>query len=93
MAPAPPVPKNMRRVRLLRNVILNRKDEEKGSIHDVATHIAMNLVGEGSAEFYAAEGEAPPKAPTTVNRMETPTHRDPESIPVAPAPAKGKPAK
>jgi hypothetical protein len=97
-APNPPgekskvsaVPEGMRRVRLTRSVVMNGDHAEAGEVHDVAKPLAARLIGEGSAEPHVAPGEKPGSDPTSVNRMESPTDRDPQSRRVAPAPPKVK---
>lgn len=82
--------KPIRRLRLTRSILLNGDHAEEGSIHDVPRALAQILIGEGSAESFLAEGEAPEPAPTTVNRMEHVSERDPRTAQVAPAPPKVK---
>lgn len=81
-----------RRVKLTRSIILGGKHAESGSIHDVHPALAQRLVGEGSAEHVAREGEKPETA-AAVNRMQTADNADPQTREVAPAPAKVKGAK
>lgn len=78
----------MKRLRLTRSIILNKSHAEKGSVHDVPAALAQRLVGEGSAEHVD-----PQDADTSVNRMETPSNRDPETKQIAGAPPKVKSAK
>lgn len=96
-APNPPgekstraVPEGMRRVRLMRSIVMNGDHAEAGEVHDVARPLAARLIGEGSAEPHVAPGEKPEAGATSVNRMESPTNRDPQSRKVAPAPPKVK---
>jgi len=77
--------KNTRTVKLTRSILLSNEHAEEGSEHEVARALASRLVGEGSAIYTDDE-----EAPTSVNRMESPTNRDPESKPIAPAKAKVK---
>jgi hypothetical protein len=81
---------NVKRIRLTRSIILDGEHADEGSIHDVAKPLAHRLIGEGSAVHHLEEGEAPEQAPTSVNRMETPTNRDPASKQVRPAQPKTK---
>lgn len=83
-----PAPKTTKRLRLTRAILLNKQHHERGSEHEVANALAQRLVGEGSAELMDPED-----APTTVNRMQVPTSRDPESKPIPPAAPKGAPPK
>lgn len=81
---------NVKRIRLTRSIVLGGEHADEGSVHDVARPLAHRLIGEGSAVHHLEEGEEPEKAPTSVNRMDTPTHRDPPSKQVRPAPSKVK---
>lgn len=81
-------PQTTKRLRLLRSILLNKEHAERGSEHEVPNALAQRLVGEGSAEHMDAQD-----APTTVNRMQPTTSRDPESKPIAPAKPKGLPDK
>jgi hypothetical protein len=85
--------KATKRVELTRAIILDRQHAEAGSVHDVPRALANRLIGEGSAIQHLEEGQEPETAPTTVNRMEQSTNRDPESKQVAPAPPKVKGAR
>lgn len=78
-------PKSTRTVRLTRSIILAGEHADEGSEHEVARALAHRLVGEGSAAFTDDE-----ESPTSVNRMESPTSRDPESKQISGAPAKVK---
>jgi len=82
--------KNVKRVRLTRSLLLNGEHAEAGSIHEVSRAVAQLLIGAGSAEAHLEEGEEPEAAPTTVNRMEHVSERDPRTKQVAPAPPKVK---
>jgi hypothetical protein len=77
-----------KKLRLTRSIILNKTHAEKGSVHEVPNALAQRLVGEGSAEHID-----PQDAETSVNRMESPSNRDPETKQVAGAPPKVKAAK
>lgn len=81
-------PKTHKRLRLTRAIILSGEHEEADSVHDVPNALAARLVGEGSAEYVD-----PQDAATSVNRMESPSNRDPETRRVSGAPAKVKAAK
>lgn len=80
----------MRRIRLARSIVMNGDHAEAGEVHDVPNALANRLIGEGSAVRHAAPGEKADAGPTSVNRMETATNRDPESRKVAGAPPKVK---
>jgi hypothetical protein len=77
-----------KKLRLTRSIILNKQHAEKGSVHEVPAALAQRLVGEGSAEHVD-----PQDPETSVNRMESPSNRDPETKQVAGAPPKVKGAK
>lgn len=80
-----------KKIRLLRDIILSPGVEgEEGSVHEVSRPLAHRLIGEGSAAHHLEEGEEPEAAPTSVNRMEHATSRDPQTKQVRPAPAKTK---
>jgi hypothetical protein len=79
--------KTHKKLKLTRSLILNRDHAEAGSIHHVPNALAQRLIGEGSA---VQDGEEQDDAPTTVNRMESPSNRDPETKQLAPAPPKVK---
>jgi hypothetical protein len=67
-----------KRIRLTRSIILGPGlMGEEGEVHEVARHLAHELIGAGSAVFHVEEGEEPPAGPTTVDRMMTPGHADP----------------
>ena len=79
-----------KRIELTRSIILNREHAEAGSVHEVPRALAHRLIGEGSAVHHLEDGEEPETAPTSVNRMEQPESRDPQTKQVAPAPPKVK---
>lgn len=81
-------PKTHKRLRLTRAIVLSGEHAEEGSVHDVPNALAARLVGEGSAEHVD-----PQYAATSVNRMESPSNRDPETRRVSGPPAKVKAAK
>lgn len=85
---APAIPAGMKRIRLTRSIVLGGEHAEEGSVFDVAQALAHRLVGEGSAAHHVPE-----QAPTSVNRIVTPTNADPKPRQVAPAPPKVKKAK
>lgn len=85
-------PPGMKRIRLTRSIVLSGEHEEAGSIHDVMLPLAHRLIGEGSAEHHLEPGQKADPHPTTVNRMEDPSNRDPKSIRVSGPPTKVKPA-
>ena len=74
-----------KRIRIIRPILIAGEHAEVGSIHDVPGHLAIDLIGTGSAVHHVEEGENPPGPPTTV-RMENPDHRDPKPSRVAPKP-------
>jgi hypothetical protein len=82
--------KATKQIELTRSIILNRKHAEAGSVHEVPRALAHRLIGEGSAVHHLEDGEEPETAPTSVNRMEQPESRDPQTKQVAPAPPKVK---
>lgn len=82
--------KKFKRIRLVRSIVLNRQHAEAGSIHDAPRVLAARLIGEGSAVEHLESGQEPEQAPTSVNRMEHVTERDPQTKQVAPAPPKVK---
>ena len=78
-----------RKIKLLRDIQL--KDEngvvqhaEAGSIHEVPVAFAAHRIGEGSAEPYVEDGEAPEAGPTTVDRMQIADNADPVSRRISP---------
>jgi hypothetical protein len=80
-------PAGMKRIRLTRSIVLSGEHEDVGSVHDVSAPLAQRLIGEGSAVHHLEEGQMPAAQASTVNRMESPSNRDPKSIPVSrPAP-------
>jgi hypothetical protein len=83
-------PPGMKRVRLIRSIVMNGDHAEAGEVHDVPNALAHRLIGEGSAAHHLMPGQKSPAGPTSVNRMDSPSNRDPESRRVAPAPPKVK---
>jgi hypothetical protein len=80
--------KKTKKLRLTRALILNKQHADAGSVHEVPNALAARLVGSGSAEHVD-----PQDAATAVNRMESPSNRDPETKQVSPAPAEVHKAK
>lgn len=77
------VQKGHKRIRLLRNIHLGGGvDGEKGAVHDVPAAMAQHIVGAESAEYVD-----PQEAPTSVNRMASPSNADPSTSKVSDAPA------
>jgi hypothetical protein len=79
-----------RRVRLTRSIILAGHHAEEGSVHDVSHHLALHLIGDGSAVRHIEEGEEPDPVPGPVTRMLSPTNADPKPRQVRPAPPRVK---
>jgi hypothetical protein len=68
--------RNVRKIRLTRHIILDGTHAEKDSVFSVARPLAARLIGEGSA--VAEDGDAPEPTTGTVDRMESPSSRDPK---------------
>jgi len=78
-------PNARKRVKLTRAIILGGKHADIGSVHDVPPALAHRLVGEGSAEHVAREGDKP-ETGVGVNRKMQADNADLETSEVEPAP-------
>jgi hypothetical protein len=85
-------PAGMKRIRLTRAIVLSGEHEDIDSIHDVSLPLAQRLIGEGSAVHHLEPGQKPEMGAVTVNRMDSPSNRETQSIRVSGPPPKVKPA-
>jgi hypothetical protein len=70
------------RIKLTRSILLGGEHAGKGEVYEISRLLAFDLIGQGSAVQYLADGEQPEPAPTLeeISRMQDATVTAPKPL-------------